>query len=178
MRSVVLFGTLSFFVIFSATFFLTGVFKGLKTAWTQKESVEPLAQGQDLGLERQSLQAKTAEIARREARLTDQEDAIELEKAVLAEEFNKIKSMRETIEGAAGQVEATQQKSLRKLGKMYEAMPPKDAASILSGMDMTEVLDILRNMQERPAAKIMAALDPSRAAVRSSMMRVRQGEAP
>lgn len=176
MRSVVLFGVLSFFVIFSVTFFLTGVFKGLKTAWDERRTEDVALVEEDLSLERQSLQAKTEEISRREVQVADLEEALELEKAVLSEEFNKIKAMRSRIESAAGQMEANQQKSLRKLAKMYEAMPPKDAASILSGMDIDVVIDVLRYMKERPAAKVMAALDPARAAVLSSMMSSSPGE--
>jgi flagellar motility protein MotE (MotC chaperone) len=176
MRSVFLFGILSFFVIFTVTFLITGVFKGVKTAWDERNEVDELAISAELGLERQSLQSQTEEISRREAQLIENEEALELEKAVLAEEFNKLNAMRTRIENAAGQMEANQQKSLRKLAKMYEAMPAQEAAQILSGMDVGIVLDVLRYMKERPAAKVMAALDPARAAVLSSMMSAKPGE--
>ena len=45
-----------------------------------------------------------------------------------------------------------------------------------SGADVEIVLDVLRFMKERPAAKVLAALDPARAAALSNMMSVNRGE--
>ncbi len=176
MKSTLLFGILSFFVIFALTFFMTGVFKGMKAAWEAKESEELVEPTEDLSLERKSLLAQKEEFSRREGQIADLEEAMQLEKAVLQEEFNKLQAMRSRIEGAAGQIAANKEKTLRKLAKMYEAMPPKDAASILSGMEVELVLDVLRLMKERPAAKVMAALDPARAAALSNLMTVSKGD--
>ena len=106
----------------------------------------------------------------RESELLEMEGAVEVEKAVLAEEYSKLEGLRRKLDGSLGQMEEVQLKSVKKLAKMYEAMPPKEAAGILSGMDLEIVLSVLRQMKERQAAKIMAALDPSRAAALSGMM--------
>jgi flagellar motility protein MotE (MotC chaperone) len=175
MKSVLLFSGLSFLVIFIVVFIVTGVFSGSIKAWKQSHPVEEevVEEVLDEGdLERQSLNARSAEIARREEILGDSEEALELEKAVLAEEFNKLNAMRKRIDRAAGQVDAVKAKTLKKMAKMYEAMPAKDAATILSGMDVDIVLSLLKLMKERPAAKIMAALDPARAAAMSNMMTI------
>ncbi len=171
MKSVILFSVLSFFVIFGVTFFVTGVFQSVKTAMQSNEA-DSLAEApvDEVDLERQSLQARTAEITRREGAIEDLEESLDLERAVLGEEFNKIDAMRRRIELAVDRVEEQKLKSLKKLAKVYEAMPSKDAASILSGMDVEIVLEVLRNMKERPAAKILASLDPARAAAISNML--------
>lgn len=171
MKSVILFSVLSFFVIFGVTFFVTGVFQSVKTAIeTGDAEISPEGQGDSLDLARQSLQARTDEITRREGAIEDIEESLELERAVLGEEFNKIDAMRRRIELAVNRVEEQKLKSLKKLAKVYEAMPSKDAASILSGMDVEIVLEVLRNMKDRPAAKILASLDPARAAAISNML--------
>ncbi len=102
--------------------------------------------------------------------MDDLTEAIQLQTAVLGEEFNKLKAMRSRIGEVIGQVEASKEKSVKKLAKMYEVMPAKEAAAILSGMDVDIVLDILGFMKERPAAKVLAALDPARAATLSNLM--------
>ncbi len=178
MKSVVLFGTLSFFVIFTVTFLLTGVFKGVKTAWDNREKPEEIIEApiNQFGLEWKSLHAKTEENTRREEQLADLTEAMALQQAVISEEFNKLKSMRSRIGDAIGQVEAGKMKSVKKLAKMYEAMPAKEAAAILSGMDVDIVLDVLSFMKERPAAKVLAALDPARAAALSNLMSQSKGD--
>ena len=171
MRSVVLFSFLSFIVIFAATFVVTGVFQGLKAAYGARHEEAGSAAGPDsLSLERQSLQARAADLSRREGEIEDLQESLELERAVLNEEFNKLSGLRSGIAAAAGQVEMARVHSLKKLSKVYEAMPPKDAAAILSGMDVDIVLEVLRNMKERPAAQVLAALDPGRAAALSNML--------
>lgn len=171
MRSVVLFSVLSFIVIFAATFLVTGVFQGLKAAFDARQDSTAVAAVPDsLSLERQSLLARQAELARREGEIEDLQESLELERAVISEEFNKLSGLRAGIEQAAGQVESARAHSLKKLAKVYEAMPPKDAAAILSGMDVDIVLEVLRNMKERPAAQVLAALDPGRAAALSNML--------
>jgi flagellar motility protein MotE (MotC chaperone) len=171
MRSVILFSFLSFIVIFAGTFLVTGVFQGLKTAYEGNDEEAAGAAGADsLSLERQSLQARAADLTRRESEIEDLQESLELERAVLSEEFNKLSGLRAGIDQAAGEVEVERVRSLKKLAKVYEAMPPKDAAAILSGMDVDIVLEVLRNMKERPAAQVLASLDPGRAAALSNML--------
>jgi len=170
MKSVIIFSGLSFFVIFGVTFFATGVFKGVQTMVESRKAEAEAPTQDDVSLERKSLQARAEEMARREGAIEDLEESIELERAVLTEEFNKLDGMRKRIELAVGQVEEAKLRSLKKLAKVYEAMPANDAAAILSGMDVEIVLDVLRFMKERPAAKVLAALDPARAAALSNML--------
>ncbi|MCB1163500.1 MAG: hypothetical protein R3C71_01660 [Candidatus Krumholzibacteriia bacterium] len=176
MKSVIVFSVLSFFVIFAGTFLVTGVFTGIRSAYFTGEEAAPVDSTAEYSLERQSLQAKAAEIAEREGEIEDLQESLELEKAVLAEEFNKIDAMRKRVQLAVGQVEEERLRGLKKLSKVYEAMPPKDAAAILSGMDVDIVLEVLRNMKERPAAQILASLDPARAAALSNLLTAQGGK--
>ena len=60
------------------------------------------------------------------------------------------------------------ERSARKLAKMYEAMKPAKAAPILASLDMDVVLEIITRMKERQAARILAQMDASLAAHISS----------
>ncbi len=168
MKSVMLISFFSFFVIFGATFWLVGAFSGPEEEAEVAQTPEEIAEEVDLG--HQSLDSREADIVRREEELIRAESAVQMEKAVIAEEFNKLSQLRRDIDSAIGEMEEAKKKSTKKLAKMYEGMPAKEAASILSGMDMEIVLGVLKQMKERPAAKVMAALDPARAAALSSLM--------
>jgi len=163
MKSVLIISFLSFFVIFGGTFYLMGVFDG-----PQEDLEAP--EEESLSVAAQGMEELNQRLELRESELLEMEGAVEVEKAVLAEEYGKLEVLRRKLDSSMGQVEEARLKSVKKLAKMYEAMPPKEAASILSGMDLEIVLSVLRQMKERQAAKVMAALDPSRAAALSGMM--------
>ncbi|MEZ4388759.1 MAG: hypothetical protein R3D98_14545 [Candidatus Krumholzibacteriia bacterium] len=61
------------------------------------------------------------------------------------------------------------------MAKMYEAMKPAKAASILSTMDMEVTLAVLRRMKERPAAKILSFMDAGVAAQLSTRLSLQEG---
>ena len=174
MKSVVLISFLSFFLIFGATFWLVGAFSSESEEQEAPVRQEELAQ-EEVDLGQQSLDQRSEDLDRREEEILRAETAVQMEKAVIAEEFNKLSVLRKEIKAAIGEMEEAQAKSTKKLAKMYEAMPAKEAASILSGMDMEIVLGVLKQMKERPAAKVMAALDPARAAALSSLMSANTG---
>ncbi|MGC8668601.1 MAG: MotE family protein [Chthonomonadales bacterium] len=52
---------------------------------------------------------------------------------------------------------------LSKLAAIYEAMPPDDAAKVLPALPDALLVQILRRMDERVAARTLAALDRKRA---------------
>ena len=167
MKSVLIVSVLSFFVIFAGTFWFMGVFEGMGQPDEESSAEDEAA---ELSVVELGMNERSQSLEAREGDVLEMENDVEVEKAVLAEEYNKLEGLRKKLEASVGQVEEAQQKSVKKLAKMYEAMPAKEAASILSGMDLEIVLSVLRQMKDRQAAKIMAALDPSRAAALSGMM--------
>ncbi|MBD3221082.1 hypothetical protein GF314_07535 [bacterium] len=62
-----------------------------------------------------------------------------------------------------------------KLAKMYEAMKPAKAATILAAMDMEVTLAILARMKERAAAKILSYMDAGHAARLSTRLSRQEG---
>ena len=54
--------------------------------------------------------------------------------------------------------------SFVKLARLYSVMRPQEAASALSKLDDDVVIGILSKMEERKAARILAAMGPDRAA--------------
>ncbi|HID11072.1 MAG TPA: hypothetical protein EYP17_07205 [Candidatus Latescibacteria bacterium] len=66
--------------------------------------------------------------------------------------------------------------SFFKLAKLYGVMRPQDAASTLSKLDNDVVVGILLKMEERRAAKVLAAMGPDRAAdLTARMLAIKKG---
>ena len=66
------------------------------------------------------------------------------------------------------------------LVKTYEAMKPREAASIFDALDMQVLLQVLDRMQERKAALVLAAMQPDRARLATQLlaeMRIRRRDA-
>lgn len=58
----------------------------------------------------------------------------------------------------------------RALGEYYSGMKPTVAAAILGRLDLAMVAEILRGMDEEDAGKILAAMEPERAAQLTEVM--------
>ena len=56
------------------------------------------------------------------------------------------------------------------LVKVYEAMKPREAASIFDSLDMQVLLQVIDRMQDRRAAPVLAAMQPDRARLVTQML--------
>ena len=86
------------------------------------------------------------------------------EAKMLGDQENHLKAMLDSLRGASADAAAARGKAFEKLAKMYEAMKPEKAAPILAALEMDVVLDIMRRMKDRPAARILASMDSGLAA--------------
>ena len=80
------------------------------------------------------------------------------------------------LEARQARVRRGARASATRLAKMYEAMKPDQAATILSAMDMDVILEIMTRMKERQAAKILASMDAVLAAQISTRLSTRGGD--
>ncbi|MEN6565678.1 MAG: hypothetical protein ABFC57_05200 [Veillonellales bacterium] len=75
---------------------------------------------------------------------------------------------------AMQKLQQEENKRISKMARLYGAMKPEEAVSILNKMDDNTVIAILSKMEDEQVAKIMALMDSSRAArLTQSMMRGR-----
>lgn len=108
---------------------------------------------QSLGERRRQLDARQRELDLQERLLQASERRIEAR-------IDELKQIQAEIEDLFGVQEEAQQEQMASLISMYGAMKPKDAAAILSQLDMDVLLRIARGMSERKMAKILAEMDP------------------
>ncbi|MCM3732166.1 hypothetical protein M3196_10905 [Fictibacillus nanhaiensis] len=108
------------------------------------------------------------------AKFDEQEDYIKILTADLQKKEKEVTTLKSDIallekqvEDAETSVKADENEQLKKL---YEAMPAKDAAAVMTEMNNNDVLRILTLLQEETQAAILAKLDAKRAAELTVLM--------
>ena len=111
---------------------------------------------QKLSVRRESLDGRQKDIEARENLLKAAEARID-------KKIAEMKTLQVNIEGMLKQVDKQDEEKLTRLQKIYEQMKPKDAANILSTLDLPIQLGVLQRMKEAKAAPILAAMDVTKA---------------
>lgn len=83
------------------------------------------------------------------------------------EEYRKVKQEIDEMRKAADKARLEQQ---QKVAKMYESMPPEDAARRMEKLDDDSALLILTTLKPKTAGKILAQMDAEKAASLSKKM--------
>jgi len=109
-----------------------------------------------LGERRTELEAREQELETRMALLDAAEQRLKEKTAVLEQ-------LQTRIDGLVDQNGAAENEQFKGLVAMYEAMKPKQAAAILSELDLNTLLRLARGISPRKMAPILAAMDPKKA---------------
>ncbi len=110
----------------------------------------------ELRQRRQELDRRDAAVAARESVLTAAEQKI----TSRVDEMRGLQKNLETLDAARKEREEA---SWQGLVKLYQAMKPRDAATIFNDLTMTVLLPLISHMKETKAAPILAAMNPDKA---------------
>jgi flagellar motility protein MotE (MotC chaperone) len=110
----------------------------------------------ELRQRRQELDARDAALAARESLLVAAEQKLSSRVA----ELQALQTKLEALEAARTQHEDA---SWQGLVKLYEAMKPRDAATIFNDLEMPVLLQVVNRMKEAKAAPVLAAMQPDKA---------------
>ncbi len=163
MKSIVIISVITFALIFGGIVVLSGVIPQARTAAPAVAGLTPedLASAErafaDLEVERDRVQRDKEDLLTLRTRQAVEEKMLADHQALLQ---GMLDSLRVTTIG----LDDTHARAADKLAKLYEAMKPDKAAPILATLEMDIVLDIIRRMKERPAARILANMDAGLAA--------------
>ena len=105
---------------------------------------------------RKTLDAREATIATREATLQAAERK-------LTERVAELQALQKKLETLEADRQQREDASWRGLVKVYEAMRPRDAATIFNELDLPVLLQVVDRMKEAKAAPILAAMQPDKA---------------
>ncbi len=110
----------------------------------------------DLRQRRQELDAREAALAERESVLTAAEQKI-------AARVSELQALQKRLEALDAARKEREDASWRGLVKLYEAMKPRDAATIFNDLEMPVLLQVVDRMKEAKAAPVLAAMQPDKA---------------
>jgi flagellar motility protein MotE (MotC chaperone) len=110
----------------------------------------------ELRQRRQELEARDAALAARESVLVAAEQKLTARVA----ELQALQKKLEALEAARKEREDA---SWQGLVKLYEAMKPRDAATIFNDLDVPILLQVVDRMKEAKAAPVLAAMQPDKA---------------
>ena len=148
------------------------IFGGVTMIGTQLGNADPTAPTPHLAAEDyEAAERVFADLARERDRIQRQrEDLVDLQQQAAVQEKILDRSRRR-VEAVIAELDAKQsvyleerERSATHLARMYEAMKPEQAASIMAALESELVLEILVRMKERQAARILARMDPGYAA--------------
>jgi flagellar motility protein MotE (MotC chaperone) len=111
---------------------------------------------QDLRQRRQDLDKRADTIATRESVLAATEQK-------LTELVNELQALQKKLELTDAAQKQKEDAGWQGLVKLYEAMKPKDAATIFNDLAMPVLLQIMDRMKDAKAASVMAAMNPDKA---------------
>jgi flagellar motility protein MotE (MotC chaperone) len=109
------------------------------------------------------LRKRRGELDVREAALVARENVLAAAEKRLSERVTELTSLQARLESLESSRRARDEEGWRGLVKLYEAMKPREAATIFNDLDRPVLVGVLDRMKEAKAALILAAMQPERA---------------
>ncbi|MEZ5839593.1 MAG: hypothetical protein R3D02_03910 [Hyphomicrobiales bacterium] len=103
------------------------------------------------------------ELEKREAQIKLRESLLQAAEKRLEERLNQLKGMEATVEAAAQKKQEDREAEIGRLISMYESMKPKDAARVFDRLSIDILVDLVRKMNPRKMALILAQMSPEAA---------------
>src|ERR1700761_3626401 len=111
---------------------------------------------QDLRERRKELDARSEAVNARESLMAATEQK-------LSARVGELQTLQKQLEGMDAAQKAKEEAGWQGLVKVYEAMKPKDAATIFNDLQMPVLLQVVDRMKDAKAAAVMAAMTPDKA---------------
>lgn len=102
-------------------------------------------------------------LAARKAALDERAAELELARATLLQQNRELTRLRQDVAALLDEAKGGEEADVTRLVRIYEAMKPTEAATILQGSDLELAVLVMTAMAERNAGPIMAAMAPEHA---------------
>ena len=112
----------------------------------------------------EQLERKERALSSREASIAAKEEQLRTAETSLREDIARNEAFRNEIQSLLDELDARQTAEVSRQVKVFEKMRGGQAAGILSAASEEDALLLLRGMRPDRAAKILAAMDPRKAA--------------
>jgi flagellar motility protein MotE (MotC chaperone) len=105
-----------------------------------------------------------------------EEERLNIIRADIQKKIEQLEKLKIEIEAAQKALQKAQEEELLKIVKIYEAMPPEEAARKLEALSEDMAVLILISLKPRTAGRVMAQMDTEKAASISKKMLERATE--
>ncbi len=148
------------------------VFVGSQVEREEPPPVEPVGLAASIWDWRGELQEREEGLQKLSSKLESQRKELEADRADIERRLEKLKAEFQ-LSGAGRAGALSEEMAL--LVKMYENMPPEDAAAVLDNLPDSTVAQLLLQMRGRQAAQIMGELETNKAAEVSKLLVIGDG---
>lgn len=122
-----------------------------------------------------TLKARAAMLDRRALALEHEQQELDATKAALRQQIAAMKPLAARLEGLKAERQAADSNKWSALVETYGAMEPRSAARIFDGLQSGIVFNVLRRMNNRKSAAILASMSPDKAQIITERL---AGESP
>ncbi len=129
----------------------------------ERKPVEEKPPPEPIGLAA-SVRAKELKLKEEAEQVRQMQERIEIQRQELDAQRTLIEKKLQELAPVSAEGQPLPAEEFEKLVKMYEAMPPEEAAPILDNLPDTTVAQILLEMRGRQASQILAELNTDKAA--------------
>ncbi len=110
-----------------------------------------------------TIEKQKLEMVQKEEVIKQETERLKTLKKEVEDDIVKYTALLQQIEKSLQQAEESGNKRLRHVAKAYEAMPPEDAATRLSGLDNDTAVLILLKMESKKAGLVIGMMDSKKA---------------
>ena len=111
----------------------------------------------------QSLSKRREELELRERKLAEGEALLRAAEQEVDKKIAELNALKGELENLLGKQQDMEESRIVSLVKIYEAMKPKEAATIFNTLEMDVLLAVVGRMNERKLSPILASMDPEKA---------------
>jgi len=111
----------------------------------------------------QELQKRRNNLDILEKKLTFKDNLLKNTEYKISQKITELKEIEDRVNSLIDMLTAKNNVRIKSLAKIYENMKPNEAAKIFNELDMTVLLEIIRNMREVKVGPIIAQMNASRA---------------
>jgi flagellar motility protein MotE (MotC chaperone) len=109
------------------------------------------------------LRERRIELDAREAALAQRESVLAAAEQKVSARVSELQALQGRLEAVEAARKEREDAGWQGLVKLYEAMKPRDAATIFNDLDMPVLLQVVDRMKEAKAAPVLAAMQPDKA---------------
>ena len=112
----------------------------------------------------EGIEKRNKELDLREKSIQKEEDRLKDLRLEIKKEIAALSTERGRLEKVLSDLEVAKNKGLKNLAKIYENMPPEEAATRLEKLNKDIAINLIKVMNTRTAGKILGFVDPAKAA--------------